>query len=194
MYIAADCAQHLDAAIHHTPARVLGPPAGEGGTPTVGAYLEGSNAIEVAATIIATSVYAADQGVHSGWGCRMPAAEAAALDLIAAGWTPPADDGPEQAARHLIAVQQQQLTEATEHINRLQQDLEPGEQFCAAVINVSHALHTSLAGKAEAARKKHQPEPTYSTDQVIHWISEPTKAGHRAAKQARNPKGHPAAA
>ncbi|GAB3977479.1 hypothetical protein GCM10029978_067300 [Actinoallomurus acanthiterrae] len=87
--IAGDCTQDMDAAVHHTPARVLGLPPNEGGTPGIGAYQDGKNPVDTAALVIATSLHAADTSAHTGWGCRLPGAKAAALDLIAAGWAPP---------------------------------------------------------------------------------------------------------
>jgi hypothetical protein len=184
--LARNCAMHQDAAVHHTSARILG------GTPEIGEAT--CDAIGDAATLIATSVNAAAKERHTGWGAYVPAAEAAALDLVAAGWTMPGVGAADGRLRETILDQQAQIRRLGEHADRKEAELQAAEAFRSKFIGIKFALQDRFAAAAEQAFLTDKPEPTYTGEQVMKWLdsmlnrsdqaAEKTKTRSLAAKQA----------
>lgn len=198
--IAGDCAMHPDAAVHHTPARVLGLSPNEGGTPEIGKTTH--DAIYDAGALIATSVNAAVKQRHTGWGAYAPAADAAVLDLVAAGWTMPGEGAADERLRETILDQQAQIRRLGEHATRKEAELDAAEAFRLKFLSIRWELQNYFVAKTEAALIAHEPEPTYTGEQVMKWLNnmldrsdkaaERTKTKSLAAKQAEKTKPEPA--
>lgn len=190
--IAGDCALHQDAAVHHTSARVLGLSPNEGGTPKIGEATH--DAIHDAGTLIATSVHAATEQRHTGWGAYAPAADAAVLDLIAAGWTMPGEGAADGRLRETILDQQAQIRRLGEHAARAEAELDAAEAFRLKFLGILFGLRDGFAQRTAQARINHEPEPTYTGEQILKWLdnmldrsdkaAEKTKTKSLAAKQA----------
>jgi hypothetical protein len=180
--IAKDCAMHPDAAVHHTPARVLGLPPNEGGTPPIGEHND--DAIDDAATLIATSVNAAFKQRHGGWGQYTPAAQAAVLDLLAAGWTPPGADTPDTRLRDLVAEQQAQIDRLSEQNHRQYAQTVAAEAYREKAFQVWVQLQKGLLGRAGDAKAAGEPEPTYTGEQVLKWLRTALDRGSSASERA----------
>ena len=184
-----NCAMHQDAAVHHTAARVLG------GTPVIGQATH--DAIGDAGTLIATSVNAAVKQRHTGWGAYTPAAEAAALDLVAAGWTMPGEGAADGRLRKTLLDQQAQIRRLGEHADRKEAELAAAESFRLKFVGIRWELQKHFAAKAEAAFVAGEPEPAYTGEQVMKWLdsmldrsdkaTEKTKTKSLVVKQAKKP-------
>jgi hypothetical protein len=195
--LTGDCTLSQDAAVHHTPARVLGETGPEIGQAT-------HDAIHDAGTLIATSVNAAVKQRHTGWGAYTPAADAAVLDLIAAGWTMPGEGTADERLRETILDQQAHISQLGEHAARKEAELDAAEAFRLKFLGILAALRDGFAAKSEAALLADEPEPTYTGKQILKWLdnmldrsdkaAEKTKTKSLAAKQAEKAKPKPAAA
>jgi hypothetical protein len=189
-----NCAMTQDAAVHHTPARVLGETMPEIGQAT-------HDAIGDAGTLIATSVNAAVKQRHTGWGAYTPAADAAVLDLIAAGWTMPGEGAADERLRQTILNQQAQIRRLGEHADRKEAELAAAEAFRTKFLGILFALRDGFAAKSEKAFLAGEPEPTYTGEQILKWLDNmldrSDKAAEKttslAAKQAEKTKSKPAA-
>jgi hypothetical protein len=182
--IAGDCAMHPDAAVHHTPARVLGLSPNEGGTPEIGKAAR--DAIHDAGTLIATSVNAAVKQRHSGWGAYAPAADAAALDLVAAGWTMPGRGAADERLRETILDQQEQTRRLGEHAARAEAAVDAADAFRMRFLSLFWELQNRLGAASEAARVADEPEPTYTGEQVLAWLTRNLDLSDKAADRTKN--------
>lgn len=182
--IAGDCAMHQDAAVHHTPERVLGASPNSGGTPRIGEASK-YDSVEEGVTVVATSVYAVTQERHTGWGRRVPAARAAVLDLIAAGWTMPGEGAADERLRQTVLAQQEQIRQLGEHATRKEAELDAAEAFRLKFLGILFGLRDGFAHKSEAARIADEPEPTYTAEQILKWLDNMLDRSDKAAEKAK---------
>jgi hypothetical protein len=176
--IAGNCAMHQDAAVHHTPERVLG------SSPRIGDASQ-HDAIHEAGTLIATSVNAAVKQRHSGWGAYAPAADAAALDLIAAGWIMPGKGAANERLRKTVLDQQHRIRELGEHIVRKEAEIDAAEAFRTKFLGILFGLRDGFTRKSEAARIADEPEPTYTAEQILKWLDSMLDRSDKAAEKAK---------
>jgi hypothetical protein len=176
--LAGDCAMHQDAVVHHTPERVLGETGPEIGQAS-------HDAIYDAGTLIATSVNAAVKERHTGWGAYTPAADAAALDLIAAGWTMPGEGSADARLRETILDQQAHIRRLGEHAARKEAELDAAEAFRMKFLGILHGLREGFDRRAAEARIADEPEPTYTAEQILKWLNSMLDRSDKAADRVK---------
>lgn len=140
---------------------------------------------------------------HAGWLKYAPAGDAAVLALIEAGWTPPGAGDETGRLRQVIADQQAQVRQFGEHAARKEAELDAADAFRMKFLAIRFDLQNGFEERTAQARIAHEPEPTYTGEQILGWLNNmldrSDKAADRAktkalaAKQAEKTKPQPAA-
>jgi hypothetical protein len=150
-----------------------------------------------AADVIAKAVKATADP-HAGWSKYTPAGDAAARALVKAGWTPPGDGTETDRLRQTVLHEQDLARQAWEHLARVEAEKDAAGEFRMKFLGIRFGLQKGFEERTAQARINHEPEPTYTAEQILKWLdnmldrsdkaAEKTKTKSLAAKQAEKVK------
>lgn len=135
--------------------------------------------------VVAKAVQANSGEVHGGWSKYVPAGAAAVQALIEAGWAPPGDGTADERLRQAVLEQQGLAREAWEHLGRKEAELEAAGEFRRKFLGIRMSLRDGFAQRAAAARIAHEPEPTYTGEQVMKWLDNMLDRSDKAGERAK---------
>jgi hypothetical protein len=122
---------------------------------------------------------------HAGWITYVPAGQAATRALIEAGWTPPGDGDETARLRQTVLDEQSLARQAWEHLARKEAELDAADAFRMKFLGIWMGLRDGFAQRTAAARSAHEPEPTYTAEQIIKWLDNMLDRSDKAADRTK---------
>jgi hypothetical protein len=122
---------------------------------------------------------------HGGWLKYAPAGDAAVKELLAAGWTPPGDGSADERLRETLRTQQDEASRAWKNAHRIEAERDGADAFRVRFLDLWRQLQEQLAAAREAALIAHEPEPTYTSEQVLKWLQRILDLSDNAADRAK---------
>jgi hypothetical protein len=124
---------------------------------------------------------------HSGWSKYVPAGDTAIRVLVESGWTPPGDQGDSELDRlhKALAAQQDEVAAAWTHTYRIEAERDAAGAFRVRFLDLLWELQKRLTATSEAARRDGEPEPTYTGEQVLQWLTRNLDLADVAAKRTK---------
>ena len=174
--VCIDCGQHEDAPIHHTPERISGNTG-----PAVG-WRMSTDPFTQGAKLLAAKL--TPNGM--GYGYIQGPCQDALEDLVAAGWTPPAEGSGTEAERLRaeLAKTRQRLEDMQQHLGRLTVENDAMDQFRVTLIELGQEIALKRVNVALAQREEFNAaiaEVKYSREDFEKFLR---KAADVCAKEA----------
>jgi hypothetical protein len=122
---------------------------------------------------------------HAGWLKYAPAGGTAVRALVEAGWTPPGDGTADERLRQTVLYEQDLARQAWEHLARVEAEKDAAGEFRMKFLGIWMGLRDGFAQRTAAARIAHEPEPTYTGEQVMKWLDNMLDRSDKASERAK---------